>query len=249
VPGNSKAPRATVAWADFAARSVLAPQTWLDGTFHPAVIKREDGTYRVRVETTSITRGSSTTAGYGYFFLDSEGVVTKSPHGRGRECNGIRVTGMDEAAKAHAGKKTRKKRTALAAPTGVSAPPVAADCGHGPDPNRTTVRPEVADAVEEIRQHVARRMRDLRAENEQAYHAKATVRALAVSGMDLVEITVRMPAIPLHDQAARECRYRIIDQCKELAVEFDELLAARQTIPPFHARTTVIDPHSMYGGH
>lgn len=246
---NPKQPTATIRFEHIERRFTLAAYTWFDGTFKPAVIKREDGTYSIRVLTSSRTRGAKTTDRYGYFVLSREGIIAKSPYGFGRDYNGMRVTGVEDAVARYAAPAAAAPRLALPGPTPErgSAPVAAGDCGHGADANRTRLRPEVASAVKEIREQVGRRMRELRERADLPYLAKAQVRAGAVSGMDWVEIEVRLPMISVHSEGARERRDGIASVCRELAVEFDELLASKQTRPPYIARTTITDPHSTYG--
>lgn len=70
----------------------LASYYWF-GKFCPAVFRREDGTYGIRI--LASVRGDTTT--YDYFELAEDGIVLKAPRGYARNYKPGRIGGLDEA--------------------------------------------------------------------------------------------------------------------------------------------------------
>jgi len=85
-------------------RFQLASYFWGE-KFCPAVARRNNGGYLIRV--LASTRGTSTsqTTTYDYFELDADGVVTAAPRGYARDYKPGRVVGLDEALAEYAAPK------------------------------------------------------------------------------------------------------------------------------------------------
>jgi hypothetical protein len=60
-------------------------------TTYPAVRKRGDGTYSIRVDAGSSVRGGTTTEKSDYFRFDAEGTITQAPRGFARDYRPGRV--------------------------------------------------------------------------------------------------------------------------------------------------------------
>lgn len=66
---------------------------WFGARFCPAVFRREDDTYGIRI--LASVRGDTTT--YDYFELAADGTVLKAPRGYARNYKPGRIGGLDEA--------------------------------------------------------------------------------------------------------------------------------------------------------
>lgn len=74
-------------------RFELISYRWFDGSLKPAVIRKDDGTYQIRV----LTSRTAKTDRYGYFVTDTDGVITAAPYGHAKDYKGGRITGLDGA--------------------------------------------------------------------------------------------------------------------------------------------------------
>lgn len=83
----------TIRFEQIENRFELISYRWFDGTLKAAVIKKDDGTYQIRILTSR--RGS--TDRYGYFEANADGVITAAPYGHTKDYKGGRITGLDEA--------------------------------------------------------------------------------------------------------------------------------------------------------
>jgi hypothetical protein len=70
---------------------------WFGGKWCPAVTRKDDGTYQIRVLMSRITRGADVTDKYDYFELDADGVIVRSPRGYARTYNKLRVRDIADA--------------------------------------------------------------------------------------------------------------------------------------------------------
>lgn len=75
----------------------LISYRWFSGKWCPAVTRKDDGTYQIRVLMSRNVRGANITDKYDYFELDADGVITKSPRGYARAYNKIRVRDIGDA--------------------------------------------------------------------------------------------------------------------------------------------------------
>jgi hypothetical protein len=117
-------------------------------------------------------------------------------------------------------------------PTAGKAPSAPVCCA---DAEPASLRPEVAEARQAVRGQATRRLRELREQGRLPLGTRCTVEAWAVSGLDGIAISVRIPPIALHAEADRERARQIDETAAALAVELDDLLAAHQTTQPFRA--------------
>jgi hypothetical protein len=74
-------------------RFELISYRWFDGSLKPAVIRKDDGTYQIRV----LTSRTAKTDRYGYFETDADGLITAAPRGHAKDYKGGRITGLDDA--------------------------------------------------------------------------------------------------------------------------------------------------------
>lgn len=58
---------------------------WFGSTWCPAVDRRENGGYQIRVLAGETTRGLDTTTSYDYFYLDPEGIILATPRGYAKD--------------------------------------------------------------------------------------------------------------------------------------------------------------------
>jgi len=94
----TKRPATTITIAELKARFELVSYRWFDGRWCPAVYGGTVG-YGIRVlMSRSITNsGRDTQDTYGYFELNADGVITKSPRGYAKTYNKTRVRDIADA--------------------------------------------------------------------------------------------------------------------------------------------------------
>jgi hypothetical protein len=78
-------------------------------TTYPAVRKKGDGTYSIRVDAGSSVRGGTVTEKFSYFYLDAEGTITEAPRGHAKDYRPGRVPveELDAAVERYAGAVAR----------------------------------------------------------------------------------------------------------------------------------------------
>ena len=70
------------------------------GTFHPPVIKKNDGTFQIRIlKESTMSRTGISTVNYEYFYTDKKGVITQCPRGLTKEFKGRKVEDVAKVAK------------------------------------------------------------------------------------------------------------------------------------------------------
>ena len=75
----------------------LISYRWFTGKWCPAVTRKDDNTYQIRVLMSRITRGADVTDKYDHFELDADGVIVRSPRGYARTYNKLRVRDIGDA--------------------------------------------------------------------------------------------------------------------------------------------------------
>jgi hypothetical protein len=70
---------------------------WFGDRWSPAVHRRTEGGYAIRVVKSLTVYGSGETYNYDYFYLDDDGVITTAPRGHARDYKPGRVIDIEAA--------------------------------------------------------------------------------------------------------------------------------------------------------
>lgn len=71
---------------------------WFGPKWCPAVQRKSDGGYRIRVVKSVTVTGANRHYSYDYFEIDADGTITSAPHGYAKDWKPGRVTDVAEAA-------------------------------------------------------------------------------------------------------------------------------------------------------
>ena len=74
------------------------PVSMFFGGLRPAVFKKENGAYGIRIKTGESWRGNNVTENWDYFDLDEAGLITASPRGHAKRFNKkVRIIDIEKA--------------------------------------------------------------------------------------------------------------------------------------------------------